>query len=153
MNLKYRNTDLEPLIVSIMSQFSSMADSKEIHFELVSTKSVALYVDQEKMEKIISNLLSNAFKFTPAGGHIIITIAQNDSYAEIAISDTGLGIEPEHLSKIFDRFYQVDDSRTGTGVGLGLSIAQWIVQGHNGRIEVQSTAGIGSIFRVFFPAA
>ena len=71
----------------------------------------------------------------------------------LEIEDTGIGIPPEHLARIFDRFYQVDDSRTGTGVGLGLSIAQWIVQGHNGRIEVQSTAGIGSIFRVFFPAA
>jgi signal transduction histidine kinase/DNA-binding NarL/FixJ family response regulator len=160
MKLKYRNTDLESLIVSIMSQFSSMADAKEIHFELVATKPVALYVDQEKMEKIISNLLSNAFKFTPAGGHIIITISQNDSdesfkngYAEISIEDTGLGIESEHLSKIFDRFYQVDMSSTRAyeGSGIGLSLTKELVEMHQGTISVTSDAGKGSKFIVKLP--
>ena len=161
LSLKCRYFELHPTILSIMSQFSSMADSKAINFE-VSTpqKPVALFFDPDKLEKIITNLLSNAFKFTPVGGSIILTITQQspdenfkNGYAEIIIADTGTGIEPEHLSKIFDRFYQVDMSSTRAyeGSGIGLSLTKELVELHHGTISVTSTAGKGSTFTVKLP--
>ncbi len=161
LSLKCRYSELHPIILSIMSQFSSMADSKAINFE-VSTpqKPVALFFDPDKLEKIITNLLSNAFKFTPVGGSIILTITQlgpdenfKNGYAEIIIADTGSGIETEHLSKIFDRFYQVDMSSTRAyeGSGIGLSLTKELVELHHGAISVTSTAGKGSTFTVKLP--
>lgn len=160
LKLNCRHTDLQPTILSIMSQFSSMADSKAINFEVVNPQPVTLFYDADKLEKIITNLLSNAFKFTPVGGSITLTITQQDpdenfenGYAQIIIADTGTGIETEHLSKIFDRFYQVDMSSTRAyeGSGIGLSLTKELVELHQGSISVTSAPGKGSTFTVKLP--
>src|SRR5262249_48909206 len=102
-----------------------------------------------------SNLLSNAVKYTPANGQISVTTSADGQNVRIDISDTGIGIPAENLPHIFDRFYRVRDPQTNSiqGLGLGLSFVAWIVQAHDGRIEVSSKPGDGACFTVWLPLA
>lgn len=160
LQLRCASTDLHAAALSVMSQFSSIADSKAISLEVRVTEPVYTFVDRDKFEKVISNLLSNAFKFTPAGGSITVIISKGQAnpdfksgYAEIIVADTGSGIEPEHLPKIFDRFYQADMSSTRAyeGSGIGLALTKELVELHHGRITVTSDAGQNCIFHVQLP--
>lgn len=122
-------------------------------------------VDVEQMQRVITNLVQNAIKFTPSGGQITIRAypasperAPTPSFeppAELVveISDTGIGIPAEHLPRIFERFYKVDRARSGGGAGLGLAIAKHIVEAHGGRIWAESVEGQGSTFRFTLPVA
>jgi len=101
------------------------------------------------------NLLTNALEHTPAGGRVIVYTSAEGAGATLSISDTGPGIAPEHLPKVFDRFYRADVSRnrrTG-GAGLGLAICKTIAEAHGGKLEVASGAGQGSTFTLWLPAA
>jgi len=105
------------------------------------------------VEKIITNLLSNAFKFTPEGGNIDFTVEKMIKEAEIKISDNGIGIPRERIDKIFDRFYQVDGSHTreGEGTGIGLALTKELVELHKGKINVESEEGEETTFTVLLP--
>jgi DNA-binding response OmpR family regulator len=105
------------------------------------------------MEKIVTNLLSNAFKFTPEGGTIVFSVVKQSKEIVLSIKDSGIGIVKERLEKIFDRFYQVDGSHTRKqeGTGLGLALTKELVELHKGKIEVDSDEGKGSTFIVTLP--
>jgi len=112
------------------------------------------------MEKIVSNLLSNAFKFTPEGGAIDVSVKRGnpnckfaEGFAEISVADSGVGVGPEHLDKIFDRFFQADNSMTREfdGSGIGLALTKELIELHHGTISVASTSGKGSLFTVHLP--
>lgn len=107
--------------------------------------------DEAHLRQLVVILLDNALRHTPAGGQVSIDLTTASSAAEITVADTGKGIPHEHLNKIFDRFYRVDQSRTSEGTGLGLAIAQWIVQEHRGMIRVASIPGSGTTFTVRLP--
>ena len=109
--------------------------------------------DIDLMEYAFSNIIDNAFKYTPPGGKITVIARKEDENIIITISDTGIGISEDDIPHIFDRFYRVDkeSSRKLGGTGLGLAIAQWIIHAHNGKIGVKSTGGSGSDFIVAFP--
>ncbi len=115
--------------------------------------SIALNGDEDLIKRMILNLLDNAVKYTPAGGEISLSLARQNGNAEIIVRDTGIGIPAEAQPRIFDRFYRVDKARARTmgGAGLGLSIAQWIVEVHGGAINLVSTPGHGSTFTVVLP--
>ncbi len=113
-----------------------------------------MYLDQEKIEKVIHNILSNAFKFTNENGEVILDLrADNNQQAIISVSDTGIGIPNEQLKHIFDRFYQVDNSQTREyeGSGIGMALAKELVELHQGTISVESEVGQGSTFTVRLP--
>jgi DNA-binding response OmpR family regulator len=122
-----------------------------------------VYFDKEMMNRIISNLISNAFKFTDSGGRIDVTLKRiidhsirekdKEGYVVITLTDTGIGIPPDRLDKIFDRFYQVDGSHTREreGTGIGLSLTKELVELHKGEISVESEAGRGTTFTLQFP--
>jgi signal transduction histidine kinase len=113
---------------------------------------VSVIGDKVRLQQLFTNLIDNAIKYTPKG-FIQVTVEKNQEVALVKIKDTGIGIPKEEREKIFKRFYCVDKSRsreTG-GVGLGLSIAEWIAHVHQGRIEVDSELGQGSTFTVFLP--
>ena len=115
-----------------------------------------IVADAELVFQCVSNLVSNAVKFTPNGGHVDVLVhLAGDEGIEIQVSDTGVGIPPEHLPRIFERFYRADPSRgrEAGGTGLGLAIAKHAATVHGGRIEVESAPGRGSRFRVFLPFA
>jgi two-component system phosphate regulon sensor histidine kinase PhoR len=96
-------------------------------------------------------LVHNAIKFTPAGGAIKIKAFAGDNSLKLSVEDTGAGIDPADLSRIFERFYKVDRSRVGAGTGLGLAIAKHTVEAHGGQIEVESRPGVGSTFTFSIP--
>lgn len=139
---------------SLILSFSSYAERKRITLKLNAVEdTIVAYADNEKFEEIITNILSNAFKFTAVGGKIEVTVSKNQKYVNIAINDTGIGISKEKLPKIFDRFYQVDGSHTREheGTGIGLSLTKELVELHKGKIEVESEEGKGTTFIVSIP--
>jgi len=95
--------------------------------------------------------LDNAIKYTPQGGGVEISLATNGREVRVKVADTGIGIAPQKVEKVFERFYRGDESRSTPGSGLGLSLAQAIVNAHGGRIEVESRVGEGSTFTVVLP--
>jgi heavy metal sensor kinase len=117
--------------------------------------SIALNGDEELIRRLILNLLDNAVKYTPAGGEISLALARQNGSAEIVVRDTGIGIPEAAQPRVFDRFYRVDKARARAmgGAGLGLSIAQWIVEAHGGAITLASAPGQGSTFTVRLPVA
>lgn len=110
-------------------------------------------VDRQRMEQVFLNLLDNAVKFTPPGGKINIQAQWEKPYVCLEVKDNGVGIPAQHLSRVFERFYMVDRSRSKqeAGTGLGLAIVRQIVSAHQGKIEVESTPQAGSTFRIFLP--
>jgi signal transduction histidine kinase len=101
---------------------------------------------------MLSNLLDNAIKYTPSGGTVSVSVSENDErYVVITVKDTGIGISPDDLPRIFDRFYRCDQSRSQSGIGLGLSLARAIVRAHGGDITVASILNQGSTFTVTLP--
>jgi DNA-binding response OmpR family regulator/anti-sigma regulatory factor (Ser/Thr protein kinase) len=125
-------------------------------------EAIGVYCDRDLVEKILTNLLSNAFKFTPEGGRVTVNVTRSgrpssDSAdpvsVEISVADTGIGIPPDQLEKVFDRFYQIDSSQTREqeGSGIGLALVKELVDLHHGTIRVQSSVGEGTKFTVQFP--
>jgi len=134
--------NIVPFVKGIAMSFESIAEHKDILLKVNSLNDdIQLYFDRDKMAKILTNLLSNAFKFTPDGGEITVHINQTDQNSiEIKIRDTGIGISEDELPKLFDRFYQVDSSQTREheGTGIGLALTKELVELHHGTISVNS---------------
>jgi len=142
----------------LLSSFESLAKQKNISIKFESdTDSKVCWIDRDKFEKIINNLLSNAFKFTPHGGQVTVKAGEllrdGKQYAEIKISDTGVSIPKDKIDKIFDRFFQVDDSaqRSYGGSGIGLALVKEFVELHKWSISVESEPGQGTEFTLQIP--
>ena len=112
-----------------------------------------ILADATRVQQVIVNLLHNAIKFTPSGGQVIVRVVQQDRMICFTVTDNGIGIAPENLSRIFERFYKADPSRTTSGTGLGLAIARHLVEAHGGRIWAESDVGKGSVFHFTIPLA
>ena len=154
LKLRLEKASLEEFIRKIMDSFDELAKTKQIDFEMIVEKTLPMiYMDKDCLDKIIFNLLSNAFKFTPQNGCITVYLGTQDNEAEIRVEDTGCGIEKEKQALIFDRFYQVPDSKTNTrmGTGIGLHLTKMMVELHKGSIQVDSEPDQGSTFTVRLP--
>jgi len=110
-----------------------------------------IYADPDLFERAVGNLLDNALRFTPENGSIQIVVCQRDADFEVAVSDTGCGIAPEHLPRVFDRFYRAESSRGSDGAGLGLALVKSIVDLHGGSATIQSQVGQGTTVKLIFP--
>jgi signal transduction histidine kinase len=119
----------------------------------ISLEEVTCLGDEDLLSQVWMNLLYNSIKFTPQGKKINISLDCRDGQVQFMIRDSGIGISPEDLGRIFERFYKADPSRTASagGSGLGLSIAKKIVEMHQGTIEVESQVGAGALFKVILP--
>jgi heavy metal sensor kinase len=150
--LAHERVDLRDLTRSVAEQIEPVAKFKAIEFEC-ECESAIVRGDAAWLERLLLNLLDNAIKFTPPQGSVTLRLSQDDGYARIQVRDTGVGISPAVVPHIFDRFFRADPARSPAtdGVGLGLSLAKWIVDRHNGRIEVDSQPGKGSVFTVRLP--
>ncbi|MES2732277.1 MAG: two-component regulator propeller domain-containing protein [Bacteroidota bacterium] len=143
-------------ICEIKDSFHWMAEQKHIRFAFQSeSPSLAAWYDSDKVEKVIFNILSNAFQYTPEAGSIIITLAVDttnalDPQALISIQDSGSGIEQEDQDKVFDLFYQ-GKKHTPSGSGIGLALSKKLIEMHQGTIRLESTPGKGTRFTVSFP--
>jgi signal transduction histidine kinase len=145
--------DIGDLVSEVRTQAVSINSDSRLDVAIdVPSAPLAVLGDRGALRRLLLVLLDNAMKFTSAPGRVSLRVTETSGEVVLEVEDSGIGISKNDLPRIFDRFYQAEASRSGSGVGLGLSIAQWIVQGHNGRIEVQSSPGEGSVFRVFLPA-
>ena len=158
VELKTALIDVVPLLKGWVMSFNSAADTKKIHLEFISEEDAYfLYVDQEKIEEVIINVLSNAFKYTPTEGRIKVQVKQVNKEAkellEVSISDTGTGIPEQELAHVFDRFYQASNANHHdvTGTGIGLALVKELVELHKGNIRVESGLGQGSTFFITLP--
>jgi PAS domain S-box-containing protein len=145
-------TDLRPIVQGTADEFQVMTRAHT--FQVRLPPSLPLVVaDPRRIRQVVRNLVENAVKYSPEGGSIAIDVRTAADYVQTTVADEGLGIEPEHLEHIFDRFYQVDSASTRKvgGSGLGLSICQAIIQAHHGRIWVKSELGAGSAFSFTLP--
>ncbi len=159
MKLSIRRMDIIEVVKGVAASFESLAGMKRIEFNIQCTdEPVTGWFDRDAVEKILMNLLSNAFKFTPEGGEVHVTInpAQRGGRVEgivLSVTDTGIGISPDEQDKIFDRFYQVDQSGTREyeGSGIGLALIKELIELHRGEITVTSEPDKGSTFTVILP--
>ncbi|MCW8809678.1 MAG: ATP-binding protein, partial [Ignavibacteriaceae bacterium] len=167
MKLKTFPMNVIPFLKALVHSFASYAERKNIALRFISQENeIIAYIDKDKVEKIIVNILSNAFKFTPEGGLIEVAIKSKPSSfpplakgelkggsVEISIRDTGIGISKEKIPKVFDRFYQVDGNHKSEyeGTGIGLALTKELVELHHGKIAIDSVEGKGTTFIVSIP--
>ena len=151
IELEFTHYSLVDQLKRIVSTQESMAANKDIEIKFeIPKKDIVIYGDEQRMEQVWINIISNAIKYTNEHGLITIMIKKGKEI-EVEIEDTGIGMSKEVISHIFERFYREDKARNVEGNGLGLSIVKRIVDLHNGKIEVESTVDVGTIFRVKLP--
>jgi signal transduction histidine kinase len=144
--------DLEGLVREACELFEPMAEDKRITLSYDIPNKSHLVGDNRMIQRMLSNLLDNAIKYTPPGGTVTVLVSENDERnVVIAVKDTGIGISPNDLTRIFGRFYRCDQSRSKPGIGLGLSLARAIARAHGGDITVTSRLNHGSVFTVTLP--
>nr|WP_142331471.1 HAMP domain-containing sensor histidine kinase [Bacillus thuringiensis] len=144
--------ELDKLLEEIVAPYKEIASYQEKEMILKVERDVSFMADRERIHQMMVILLDNAMKYTNEGGHIQIDCTQTSSSIRIQVKDDGIGVKEEDIPKLFDRFYQGDRARsTSEGAGLGLSIANWIVEKHYGKISVESKWGDGTCFEVIFP--
>ncbi len=159
LKLEAKKTDITQFVNRYIQSFESFAKEKNI--KLVYKALIGanrIYIDSVKIEKVLGNLLSNAFKFVDEGGQITVVVEEYALHGKpgvkISVEDTGIGIPKEKMDNVFDRFYQVEDSlsRNYQGTGIGLSLSKELVELHRGSIWVESQEGIGTTFSFFLPS-
>jgi two-component system sensor histidine kinase ResE len=152
--LDLRQVELERFFRTLESSFSVLASQRDISFT-VDHRHLPPYAhwDEDRINEVLGNLLSNAFKFTDRGGKVCLTVATNNGSIVSTVADTGAGIPPKQLPHIFDKFFQADNqaSASSKGTGLGLAIAKEIVEAHGGHVEVDSAVGKGTTFVITLP--
>ncbi len=151
----WQRLDLAELASTTAEQMSLLATDKDIRVSCELTPGLAVQGDRARLKQVIVNLLDNAIKYTARGGHIALSVRREGAWAVLEVTDDGIGIPPEALPQVFKRFFRVDSSRSREpgGAGLGLAIVKSICSAHGAEVEVQSTAGKGSTFRVRQPLA
>ncbi len=155
IRLDLRPLDPGDLVRAVGERFSERCHKKGIALEVRTTASLPqIEADRDRLEQVLTNLVSNAVDFTPAGGRFEIGAEAVPGGVVLAVRDTGVGIPPDDLPRIFERFYRVDKARSREygGTGLGLAIARELVEAHGGRIAIDSTLGEGTTVRVTLPA-
>lgn len=155
LKLDFFPIDLDTVVLHVYEQSRFLIKDRRLDLQLGDVEPVRVHGNTDRLVQLLLNLVSNAVKFTPDGGRITLSVYPQGEHAILEVSDTGRGIHPDDLPRIFDRFYQADHSRAhhsnSDGAGLGLSIAKWIAEAHNGTIEVRSALQKGTTFTVRLP--
>jgi heavy metal sensor kinase len=148
--LLHERIELAPLVSSIVEQLEPVAHAQGLSLVEQLTARPVVSGDASWIERLLLNLLDNAFKFTPSGGTVTVRLGETEGQAVLEVSDTGIGMTPDVVPHVFERFYRGDPARSagGFGVGLGLSLVKWIVDRHNGSVAAAGTAGAGARFTV-----
>jgi signal transduction histidine kinase len=139
----------------LLDQLDLVAQARAIALEYEMAANVVVLGDPSWLERLLLNLVDNAIKFTPERGRVAVRLASVDGAAILEVRDSGIGIAPETVPHIFDRFFRADPARSpaAEGAGLGLALVKWIVEQHRGRISVESAPARGSVFTVRLPLA
>jgi two-component system phosphate regulon sensor histidine kinase PhoR len=154
VELEKSDLSLSSLLSETAADFSAAAAARRIHLVTDADPSLSVEGDRRRLSQVVRNLLDNAIKFSPEAGTVTLRARREGKDAVLSVTDEGPGIPHSEVGKIFQRFYQVDRSRSKSrpGAGLGLAIAKHLVQLHGGAVEVDTELGRGSTFRVRFPA-
>jgi signal transduction histidine kinase len=147
---------LAPLVSQVLSEIEVAGAGRSVELERAVPEDLpAVYADRERIHQVLFNLLDNAVRFTPAGGRVTVSADRHDGSVDVHVADTGPGIPPEHLPRLFERFYRADPARSQKegGTGIGLAIARSVVEAHGGRIWADSSPGQGSVFTFELPVA
>jgi signal transduction histidine kinase len=144
---------IDKLVKDVLEDFDELFKNKGIDLSIAKSQPITLMGDADQLKRLLTNLLQNAMRYTDTGGTVIVSVDTFGRYARLVIKDSGIGIPPESVPKIFDRFYRVDKSRSRAagGVGLGLSIVRAIVETHKGKIDVASELNKGTTFTILLP--
>jgi signal transduction histidine kinase len=163
MQLQREPVRLTEVVARAVDLYREVAESKGVALEIrlnpdstivnsttatATAADVVVMGDRTRLEQVAANLIDNAVKYTPSGGRVDVTVGRENGYAILSVRDTGAGIPPDELPRIWDRLFRGDTSRTERGLGLGLSLVRAIVEAHGGTVEVQSEPGQGSTFTV-----
>lgn len=148
--LDLTEVDLADVVRDACEVFQTVAEDRQVTISTGLPEQCRVYGDLQRLQRVVANLLDNALKYMPVGGHVTILLVQEGETVKLSIQDTGVGIPANELSRIFQRFYRCDRSRSEHGNGLGLSLALAFVRAHGGDINVSSTLGEGSTFTVCF---
>ena len=154
IKMHFESIDLYKLTEEVFEQLEDKADKKEVKLRIEGESGKTwVHADWQRINQVLTNLVSNAIKHSFNGGEVYVRFELGKKNVNVHVIDSGEGISPEHLSRIFERFYRVDKSRSREkgGTGLGLAIVKHILDGHNSKAEVQSTPGSGSIFSFKLP--
>jgi signal transduction histidine kinase len=151
MKLSIENVDLSVLIDEVADLYNYVAEDKSVTVSVRAACALYLPADRSRLRQVIANLVDNAIKYTPRGGRVEIDVVQRDHQAVVLVRDTGVGIPPDEITRIWDRLYRGDKSRSQRGLGLGLSLVKAVVQAHQGRVEVSSNSSGGSQFSLYLP--
>jgi signal transduction histidine kinase len=143
--------DITRLIHDAVEIFKPLADEKRLRLNVHMEDKLIFYGDRKKLQRMVSNLLDNAIKYTPEGGSVSVTALTENAMLRIVFEDTGIGISDTDIPRIFERFYRCDKSRSQGGIGLGLSLAKAFAEAMHGTIRVKSILNRGSAFTVSFP--
>ena len=146
----FAELDLDALIEECVGEFRDLARSRNITVTS-HVQPVSIVGDAGLLRRLFSNLLGNALDYTPEGGVVRVSLAQDATGTAVRVADTGIGIPPEDRERVFERFVRLDPARHGGGAGLGLSIARWIAGVHGGRLELLTSGPEGSVFAATFP--
>lgn len=144
--------DFAELLRDQVDQYQIPAEAQDVSLTAELPAACMIHGDKVQLERLVSNLLGNAIKYTPAGGRVVARLCVEAGWANFTVEDTGVGISPDHLPHIFDRFYRVPSADPEKGLGLGLSFVSWIVKAHGGVVTVESELGKGTLFIVSLPA-
>lgn len=156
LDIQPEPTDLAETIRRLVKSVTPLATERSLRVTMKAARDLPrVHADPVRLEQILMNLVGNAIKFTPEGGEITLSCWADDGMVMCAVRDTGVGIPPEDLPKVFDKFHQVRATRTRTtkGTGLGLTIVRYLVEAHGGRVGVESVLGEGTTFTFALPAA
>ena len=150
--MNIRKFDINDVIKNTANTFEVICSKKNIDLELLlSGRELFVEADMEQIQQVLYNLLDNAVKYTPTGGHVNVSVAQWEMYVEIKVSDTGKGISESNQASIFKRFYREEEIHNQPGVGIGLYLTREIVTQQGGYVTVESQVGKGSAFSIFLP--
>ena len=151
LKLAAERVDMAALIAEVVEMYRYIAEEKHIIIAVNCMGDLRITADPGRMRQVLGNLLDNAVKYTPEAGQVDVEAFQRAKQLTISIKDTGIGIRQEDLSKIWNRLYRADESRSQRGLGLGLSIVKSIVELYGGHVQVSSELGAGATFTVYLP--
>ncbi len=153
LSLDMKPLELDTLLLEVFQEMRVLAGGN-VRLRMGDIDQAMVKGDRDRLKQVFLNLVGNAIQYTPPGGEVLLSMAKIGEQVRVIVRDTGPGIPPADLPFIFERFYRAEKSRTrgkSTGFGLGLSIAQWIVENHAGSVEVESKEGVGTTFAVWLP--
>jgi signal transduction histidine kinase len=153
VSIDHQTVNLSTMLDDLSEDAMILAEERSISVGSMIEPNIVIDGDSVRLHQALLNIVDNAIKYTPEGGDILMRLVKEGDRAILRVSDTGVGIAPEHLPHIFDRFYRADQARSQDiqGNGLGLSIVKWIIEAHEGTIRAESTQDKGTMITIVLP--